>query len=179
MRAYDRAEGGGGGGSSSARGGGRRAREQLIADVALAKRSSRRMAVDAFERGDSDSPEEKALLADAEAAAAAATAAEAQGDPGARRRRRGVLGNVAAAKALAARKGGVATALVFVRMACTETPCRVRRPSPHRRRARPDAAAGGAAARRCAWWRPRTIRGGVARAAPIAPGEADAWSVRR
>ena len=57
--------------------------DELVADVAAAKAQlALRVAVDAFERGDGDSPEGKTLLADAEAAAAAAaTAAEATGDP--------------------------------------------------------------------------------------------------
>ena len=85
MRAYDRAEAVAKAAASSSApeaAASALAADELVADVALAKAQlALRMAIDAFERGDGDSPEERALLADAEAAAAAAvTAAEATGD---------------------------------------------------------------------------------------------------
>jgi hypothetical protein len=88
MRAYDRAEALAKAVASSSApeaAAAALAADELVADVALAKAQlSLRSAVANLERGEGRdlSPEEKALLSDAEAAAAAAvTAAEATGDP--------------------------------------------------------------------------------------------------
>ena len=88
MRAYDRAEALAKAVASSSApeaAAAALAADELVADVALAKAQlSLRSAVAKLERGEGRdlSPEEKALLSDAEAAAAAAvTAAEATGDP--------------------------------------------------------------------------------------------------
>jgi len=164
------------------------AADELIADVALSKAQLMlRMAVDAFERGDSDSPEEKAPLADAEAAAAAAvTAAEATGDPGHPRVGIAVAcsADVYVAKAVLAAKGkggvGDGAGVLFAdglyrnalqRFGTTKPPTAVA--------SDPDAAAGGAA--------PAHLRlvaalahakyAAVLRASGAnRAGEADAWS---
>ena len=191
MRAYDRAEAVAKAVASSSApeaAAAALAADELIADVALAKAQlTLRMAVDAFERGDSDSPEEKALLADAEAAAAAAvTAAEATGDPG--HPRVGVAvacsADVYVAKAVLAAKGkggvGDGAGVLFAdglyrnalqRFGTTKPPTAVA--------SDPDAAAGGAA--------PAHLRlvaalahakyAAVLRASGAnRAGEADAWS---
>ena len=191
MRAYDRAEAVAKAVASSSApeaAAAALAADELIADVALSKAQLMlRMAVDAFERGDSDSPEEKAPLADAEAAAAAAvTAAEATGDPGHPRVGIAVAcsADVYVAKAVLAAKGkggvGDGAGVLFAdglyrnalqRFGTTKPPTAVA--------SDPDAAAGGAA--------PAHLRlvaalahakyAAVLRASGAnRAGEADAWS---
>ena len=157
MRAYDRAEAVAKAAASSSApeaAAAALAADELVADVAAAKAQlALRVAVDAFERGDGDSPEEKTLLADAEAAAAAAvTAAEATGDP--EHPRVGVAvacsADVYVAKAVLAAKGkggvGDGAGVLFAdglyrnalqRFGTTRPPASVA--------SDPDAAAGGAA----------------------------------